>query len=105
MFRAKAHFMNSFVADSVWVEAQIDAVFEWLESHDLKMLVIPYPPVGSTQDAVFVLVKDLRQRGIDVVFSARLWDIDSWPYAGKGFFALKNQIPHILNLQGVKHEI
>ncbi len=99
LIRAKQHFTSSFVADHVWVDAQADAVFDWLQSHDLKKLVIPYPPVGSTHDAVMGITKQLKKLGIDVVFAARRWDIDSWPYANKGFFALKYKIPQILDLQ------
>ena len=102
LLRAKQHFTNSFVADIVWAGASVDAVSEWLQSHDLKKLVIPYPSVGSAQDAVFNLVKGLRKLDVEVVFAARRWDIDSWPHAGKGFFALKHKIHDILALQGLQ---
>ncbi len=102
LLRARQHFRNSSVADTVWVDATGDTVFNWLQSHDLKKLVISYPPVGSTHDAIMVVVKRLRELGINVVFAGRRWDIDSWPHASKGFFALKFKIPQILELQGLR---
>ncbi len=99
LLRARVHFSNCFVADNVWASA--DAVCDWLKSHDLKRLVIPYVPVGYVRDAIHVLQHELYKHGITVEFVMRSWDKDTWPHAGKGFFALKTKIPSILAAQGV----
>jgi deoxyribodipyrimidine photo-lyase len=100
LLRARVHFTNSFVADNVWVSADVEALLDWLKSHDLKRLVIPFVPVGSARDAIFELENELRKHGIAVEFIMRSWDRDTWPHAGKGFFALKTKIPSILSAQG-----
>jgi deoxyribodipyrimidine photo-lyase len=102
LLRARLHFTNSFVADNVWVSADADAIYDWLQSHDLKRLVISYVPVGSTQDAIMEIYRDLSKRGIIVEFATRSWDRDTWPHAGKGFFGLKAKIPDILVAQGMR---
>jgi deoxyribodipyrimidine photo-lyase len=101
LLRARVHFTNSFVADNVWVSADVDALLDWLQSHDLQRLVIPFVPVGSARDAIFELENELRKHGIEVEFIVRSWDRDTWPHAGKGFFALKTKIPSILSAQKI----
>jgi deoxyribodipyrimidine photo-lyase len=99
LLRARTRFANSFVADNVWVSANAEAILVWLQSHDLKRIVIPFVPVGPARDAVNVLTRELSKAGIKIEFIIRSWDRDTWPHAGKGFFGLKAKMQNILTAQ------
>ena len=64
-----------------------DALDDWRKAKGLEQVVMAYPPVGPTADAV---------RHVDAVQVIRAYDLDAWPHATHGFFRFKDVIPKLL---------
>lgn len=82
------------------VVLQVD---DWLEpvltaagDNRLKTVVTPYAPVGPIADHLDLLEAALAPHGIELLQVRRGYDTNSWPYATKGFFAFKKNLPIIL---------
>ena len=63
------------------------------QSARVKQIVTPYSPVGPVADALARIAPILASEGISVIQSRRDWDAHFWPYAKRGFFPFKEQIP------------
>jgi deoxyribodipyrimidine photo-lyase len=87
---------------------RISDVHAWCKGHDLTMVATPYAPVGPEADALVSLENSLSQEGISLVRVRRRYDTFAWPHATKGFFALKEKIPSLLqklNMQQLQAEL
>jgi len=62
----------------------------------VRQIVTAYAPVGPVADTLVHIDRDLKAAGIKLCQVRRSWDDDFWPYATKGFFPFKEQIPAIL---------
>jgi deoxyribodipyrimidine photo-lyase len=58
--------------------------------------VTAYPPVGPVADRLAALAPGLAAAGVPLVRRIGAWDRAFWPFAQKGFFALKAEIPPVL---------
>jgi deoxyribodipyrimidine photo-lyase len=47
------------------------------------------------------LIPALEAEGISVLRVRRSWDSNAWPHATKGFFPFREQIPTLLQAEGV----
>jgi deoxyribodipyrimidine photo-lyase len=72
------------------------AIAAWCTSLGLTSVVVPYAPVGPEADAIVDVTPKLQKLGISVLQVRRRYDTLCWPHATKGFFALKEKIPSIL---------
>ncbi len=59
------------------------------------------PPVGPLADGLKHVEAGLENHGIDIIRLRRGWDQRAWPYATKGFFPFKKQIPALLEQAGL----
>lgn len=66
----------------------INNIDDWKLENNLDFIVTAYCPVGHVRD--FLSGRD------DVIFIARQYDKTCWPYATKGFFKFKEQIPQLI---------
>ncbi|MFK8030646.1 MAG: FAD-binding domain-containing protein [Gammaproteobacteria bacterium] len=73
----------------------------WCREHDVKQLVSSYVPVGPSQDVLLHLTPFLQEHDIVLSQVMREWDSDAWPFATKGFFNFKKNIPALLERRGV----
>jgi hypothetical protein len=80
---------------------QAQAIVNASKNKGLSEIVTPYPTVGPVADGVRKLEHIAVQHGIKVAFTVRDWDKFAWPNCGKGFFALKERIPGVLELNGL----
>jgi deoxyribodipyrimidine photo-lyase len=64
-----------------------------------KIIVTPYAPVGPVASALASVESELAAPLIRV---RRTWDERFWPFARKGFFAFKEQIPAVLAEEGLR---
>jgi deoxyribodipyrimidine photo-lyase len=64
-------------------------------------IVTPYAPIGPVADALAVAKPVLAQEGVSLKTVRRHWDAAFWPYATKGFFPFKAQIPAVLRELGI----
>lgn len=64
-------------------------------------VVTGYAPVGPVASELLCASGALREAGIELHQIRRAYDDLVWPHATKGFFALKQKIPHILTELGL----
>ena len=79
-----------------------DKLIEDCKRHQTKTIVTSYAPVGPVSIAILNAQVDLKLAGIQVLFLRRQFDTIAWPHAKKGFFAMKKNVPTILEKLGFK---
>lgn len=52
-------------------------------------------------DRLAALTSSLSHEGIEMVQIRRVDDTSAWAYATKGFFGLKDKIPHLIRTLGI----
>ncbi len=89
-------------ASRVWPEAAVVGSLSPAEipeaalTHDCLQVVTAFLPVGPIAEAIAPVRPALTQRGIALAEPMRDWDRRSWPHCRKGFFALKQMIPALV---------
>ncbi len=92
--RAGAHFgVPAEIGTGDWGEALV----RWARAHDLTCIVHAHLPVGPARAALEAARPALQAADIRAVSLLRPIDRLVWPHAGKGFFAVKRQIPALLD--------
>ena len=76
-------------------------IFDWLANKKIKILILPYETVGNKIFNVEKFKRKLRQFNIEYKFFLRDWDRNAFPYASKGFFKFKKNIPNLINLADI----
>ena len=79
-----------------------DKIIADCKRHQVKTIVTSYAPVGPVSTAILNAQVDLKSAGIQVLFLRRQFDTVAWPHAKKGFFAMKKNVPAILETLGFK---
>ncbi len=69
----------------------------WATDAGLNSIVLSAPPVGPSRDQITALADAAQAAGIALVPVIRPYDALVWPHARKGFFALKEKIPKLLD--------
>lgn len=85
-----------------------ESVLQWCKHKDLTTVAVAYAPVGPEADALTEIEQHLSQHGITLRRVRRRYDTLTWPHASKGFFALKEKIPTLLeklNLQSTQGQL
>ena len=75
-----------------WAETLVERA----ELAGVSDIVTPYPPVGWSADRIAAAEQALKEAGVTVHRVMRDYDRAAWPYAHKGFFALKKRIPKLI---------
>jgi len=70
--------------------------------YGVRTAIVPYAPVGPVRDALCEIAPRLARGGVRVVECARTFDAIVWPFATRGFFNLKEKIPHLLLELGLR---
>jgi deoxyribodipyrimidine photo-lyase len=89
---------HHIINDNAWSEKLI----EDCKRNQAKTIVTSYAPVGPTSTAILNAQVDLKMAGIQVLFLRRQFDTIAWHHANKGFFAMKKNVPAILEKLGFK---
>lgn len=71
-------------------------VLQWCKDQNLATVAVAYAPVGPEANALAGIETHLAQHGIALLRVRRRYDTLTWPHTTKGFFAMKEQIPTIL---------
>lgn len=66
-----------------------------------RQIILPFATTGPTGVAVAAALPTLEAAGISVGEVQRRWDAAAWPHCGKGFFALKQHIPALIEAAGI----
>ena len=101
--RAGAHWgcPTHFAGDKDWAESVVD----WCNQHGTKALVTAWVPVGPAATRLAGIEAKLEAEGITLSRVRRTFDEDAWPYAGRGYFKLKRQVPELLRQLGLEAEL
>jgi deoxyribodipyrimidine photo-lyase len=73
-----------------------ETVLQWCKDNDLATVAVAYAPVGPEADALATIEHHLSQHNITLLRVRRRYDTLTWPHATRGFFALKEKIPSLL---------
>jgi deoxyribodipyrimidine photo-lyase len=77
-------------------------VLEWCKQEDISTVAVAFAPVGPEADALNAIEQHLSEHGIALLRIRRRYDSLTWPHASKGFFAMKEKIPGILQKLGLQ---
>jgi deoxyribodipyrimidine photo-lyase len=77
-------------------DLSVDAVTQFVERYRIQKLVTPYAPVGHVAERLSILTTGLKARDIALVQIRREFDSAAWPHSSKGFFAMKEKIPSLI---------
>ncbi len=77
------------------------AVLKWAKSERLKYLIFPYETVGNKYFMTSDFINELKNQNIKAIFYMRDWDKYAFPFANKGFFPFKKNIPDLLLKNGI----
>ena len=83
------------------ITENFNQIFDWLTNKKIKNLILPYETVGNKIFNVEKFKKKLKQFNIQYKFLLRDWDRNAFPYATKGFFKFKKNIPTLINLADI----
>lgn len=77
-------------------ELSADCVLEWCKTKNITTVATAYAAVGPESDALDAIEKHFSLNGIVLMRVRRRYDSLCWPHATRGFFAMKEKIPSIL---------
>lgn len=94
-------------AARTWPEAKVNRtpgdvrdIAAWVAACGLRKVYLAYVPQGYLRPQVSALREALADQGCVLEVFVRDYDRIAWPYADRGFFKLKKQIPAILESLG-----
>jgi deoxyribodipyrimidine photo-lyase len=74
----------------------VDTVAVFAKQHQVQKLVTPYAPVGPVAERISILTVGLKVHDIELVQVRREFDSAAWPHGSKGFFAMREKIPALV---------
>jgi deoxyribodipyrimidine photo-lyase len=77
------------------------AILAWVRASGAATIVTPYAPVGPVATRLAEIAPRLHADGIRLVEVRRAFDTTAWPHGTRGFFAMKEKIPHVLRTLGI----
>lgn len=80
---------------------EVDKVTEYAKSKDIKQIIAPFAPQGLISAWLGSLESIFNQADVTLLLYRRHWDEAFWPYATKGFFPFKENIPSLLRARGI----
>jgi len=92
--RAENHFQKNVTEIQV-----LDSLKDWVETHELRRIVMAAPSVGPVRDSLEPFLQWCGECGIVVTRFRRRWDARVFPLAKAGFFPFWNSVrPHLSEL-------
>ena len=76
-------------------------IIDWLIDKKIKHLILPYETVGNNILNNYKFKNKLKELNIDYNFFLREWDRNAFPFAKKGFFNFKKNIPYLIDLASI----
>ncbi len=76
-------------------------IINWLVRKKIKNLIIPYETVGNIILNNPKFKNKLKELSINYSFFLRDWDSNAFPYAEKGFYNFKKNIPDLIDLANI----
>ena len=72
------------------------SVLKWCQHNRIAVVAVAYAPVGPEADALDAIEALLADHDITLLRIRRRYDTLTWPHSTRGFFALKDKIPVLL---------
>ena len=69
---------------------------DWAKASGMTTILTAYAPVGPVADALDIITAKLAAVGIKLIQIRRSFDTSAWPHSTRGFFAMKEKIPALL---------
>ena len=66
----------------------------FVKKNNITKIIMPYLTTGYERDLVEKIKKEMKE--VTIEYAVRDYDKHCWPFASKGFFAFKDQIPGII---------
>jgi deoxyribodipyrimidine photo-lyase len=79
-----------------------DAVADWVERLDAKLVVTAYAPVGPVEEQLADTSDWLGMRKLKLLQLRRTYDSALWPHATRSFFDLRDRIPGVIETLDLK---
>ncbi len=79
----------------------IIAIEDWARRHAINTIVTAYAPVGPVANRLVDISQGLQNKGIRLVQIRRAYDTLAWPHGTRGFFAMKEKVPGIIQRLGI----
>ena len=76
-------------------------IIDWLINKKIKNLILPYETVGNNILNNEKFKDKLKTLNINYNFFLRDWDRNAFPFATKGFFKFKMNIPNLIEQAGI----
>ena len=83
------------------ITESFNQIFDWLINKNIKNLILPYETIGNKIFNIDKFKNKLKQLNIEYTFFLRDWDRNAFPYATKGFFKFKKNIPNLITLANI----
>jgi deoxyribodipyrimidine photo-lyase len=77
------------------------AIEDWARMHAIETIATAYAPVGPVADRLAEIAPGLQKKGIRLVQIRRAYDTLAWPHGTRGFFAMKEKVPGIIQRLGI----
>jgi FAD binding domain of DNA photolyase len=94
--RAEARFAVS--GSLIECAEPVTAIIALARKSSATQIIMPYAQAGPSRKQATILATGLSQAGLTVGEVQRRWDRLAWPHCTKGFFALKQQIPMLIDM-------
>lgn len=77
-------------------------LMDWAAQNHINTVVTAYAPVGPVAEILDKTRSHLQKHGIRLLQLRRPYDSVVWPHARRGYFALKDKIPSLLESLGIE---
>ena len=83
------------------IAENLSQLIDWLIRKKIKNLILPYETVGNVILNNANFKNKLKELNINYNFFLRDWDRNAFPYAKKGFYNFKKNIPNLIGLADI----
>ena len=87
--------------DRIQIVNNFEEIFKWIEDKKIKNLILPYETIGNEIFNNKAFLNKINKKELNYVFYLRKWDAEAFPYAKKGFFNFKKNIPSLIKANGL----
>jgi deoxyribodipyrimidine photo-lyase len=84
--------------------SSVEALAGLIRRSGAEQVILPWPCVGSTRNALGPALSDLEADGVTIIRQREAWDERAWPHATKGYFPFRKNIPDLLERAGCNIE-
>ena len=84
------------------IKDDFESLLKWVNIKKISNLVIPYETIGNSILKNNDFLNKLNNNKVQIIFYLRQWDEKAFPFAQKGFFKFKKNIPYLIKSTGLR---